>query len=378
MPETSTDRRYPTSTRRTGRTRRTRRLGWELRFGAIRGIPIRIHITLLLLFVWIAVTYWVAGLGPGETISGVLLLALVFVTNVLHELTHALVAARFGVRTRDILLLPIGGIASLERIPDRPGQELAISLAGPALNLVLAGLLWVGLALAGSEFSLATATAGEAFALQFMWINVVLAAFNLIPAFPMDGGRALRALLSRLVPRERATAIAAGIAQGIAVLLGLIGLTYNPWLALIAVFLWFAARRELAMVRLRGALVGVPASAAMQGHVEVVRADEPLATAAGLFVHNGAAAIPVILNGAPVAALTREDVAIGLEDAGPEAPVTEAPHHQVVTIAPTEPLDRVLDRLESDAVAVVVDDDVPIGVVTAEQLASYVALQPRA
>ncbi len=370
MPETSTERHLA--------PRPVRRRLWELRFGSIRGIPIRIHITLLLFFIWIAVTYWIAGLGPRGAITGVLLLALVFVSIVLHELTHALVAHRFGVRTRDILLLPIGGIASLERIPDRPGQELAISLAGPAFNLVVAALLWAGLAIAGSELSFATASAGEAFVLQLMWINVVLAVFNLLPAFPMDGGRALRALLSRAMPRERATAIAAGIGQGMAVLLGLIGLTYNPWLVLIAVFLWFAARRELAMVRLRGALAGVPASAAMQGHVEVVRADEPLATAAGLLVHHGASAIPVILNGEPVAALTREDVAIGLEAAGPDAPVAAAPHHPVVTIAPSEPLDRVLDRLESDTIAVVVDEDVPIGVVTAEQLASYVALQPRA
>jgi len=358
---------------------RAGRRRWELRFGSIRGIPIRIHVTLLLFFVWISVTYWIAGLGPRGTITGVLLLALVFVTIVLHELTHALVAHRFGVRTRDILLLPIGGIASLERIPERPLQELAIALAGPAFNLGVALLLWAGLGIAGSDLALSTASRGEAFALQLMWINVALAVFNLIPAFPLDGGRALRALLSRAMGRERATAIAAGIGQGVAVLLGLVGLTYNPWLVLIAVFLWFAARSELAMVRLRAALAGVPASAAMLGRVDVVRADESLAIAAGLLVHHGGAAIPVVLNGATVAALTREDIAAGIDVAGPEAPVAAAPHHQVVTIAPTEPLDRVLDRLGSDAaIAVVVDHDVPIGLVTAEQLASYVALHPRA
>jgi Zn-dependent protease/CBS domain-containing protein len=354
---------------------RARRRPWELRFGSIRGIPIRIHITLLLFFMWIAVTYWIAGLGPRGTVTGVLLLALVFVTIVLHELTHALVARRFGVRTRDILLLPIGGIASLERIPDRPRQELAIALAGPAFNLVVAALVWAGLALAGSDLSLATASTGEAFALQFMWINVLLAAFNLLPAFPLDGGRALRALLTRMMRRERATAIAAGIGQGVAVLLGLVGLTYNPWLALIAVFLWFAARSELAMVRLRAALAGVPASAAMLGRIDSVRADEPLATAAGLLMHHGGSAIPVVQDGAPIAALTREDIAAGLAAAGPEAPVTAAPAHQVVTIAPSEPLDQVLERLESDVIAVVVDQDVPVGVLTAEQLASFVALQ---
>lgn len=349
---------------------------WELRFGSIRGIPIRVHITLLLFFVWIAATYWIAGLGPSGTVTGVLLLALVFLTIVLHELMHALVAHRFGVRTRDILLLPIGGIASLERFPDRPGQELAIVLAGPAFNLALAGALWAGLALAGSDHSLATASGGEAFALQFMWINVVLAVFNLLPAFPLDGGRALRALLARTMRRERATAIAAGLGQGFAVLLGLAGIWYNPWLVLIAVFLWLAARSELAMVRMRAALAGVPASAAMVGYVDVVRADEPLATAAGLFVHHGGVAIPVVRDGAPIGALTREDVAAGIDAAGPDAPVTAAPRHEVVTIAPSDPLDGIFDRLGAGAVAVVVDEDEPIGLVTAEQLASYVALHP--
>ena len=369
MPETR-------SAREGGAARAARRR-WELRFGSIGGIPIRIHITLLLFFVWIAVTYWISGLGPTGAITGVLLLALVFVTIVLHELTHALVARRFGVRTRDILLLPIGGIASLERIPDRPGQELAIALAGPAFNLVVAGALWVGLGLAGSDFSLATGSRAEAFALQLMWINVVLAGFNLIPAFPLDGGRALRAVLTRAMPRERATAIAAGLGQGVAVLLGVFGLWFNPWLVLIAVFLWFAARGELALVQMRAALAGVPASEAMLGNVDVVRADEPLATAAGLFVHHGGAAIPVVQDGTPVAALTREDVAIGMDTVGPEASVADAPHHDVVTIGPAEPLERVYDRLAPDKIAIVVDEDALLGLVTAEQLASYVALHPR-
>jgi len=365
------------TTARLGASRAARRR-WELRFGTIRGIPIRVHITLLLFFVWIAATYWISGLGPRGTVTGVLLLALVFVTIVLHELTHALVAHRFGVRTRDILLLPIGGIASLERIPERPGQELLIALAGPAFNLAVALLLWTGLGIAGSDYSFATASRGEAFVLQLTWINVALAVFNLLPAFPLDGGRALRAVLSRAMRRERATAIAAGIGQGAAVLLGLLGLAYNPWLALIAVFLWFAARSELAMVRMREALAGVPASAAMLDRVDVVRADEPLGMAAELLVHHGGSVIPVVQNGATVAALTRDDIAAGLDVAGPEAPVAAAPLHEIVTVAPTDPLDRVLDRLGGDAIAVVVDQDVPIGLLTTEQLASYVALQPRA
>src|SRR2546430_8190000 len=168
---------------------KTTRWTWQL--GRIAGIAIRIHVTLLLLLAWIAIAYIVAGASGGAVVLGLMLVLSVFVVIVVHELAHALVARRFGVRTRDILLLPIGGIASLERMPENPVQELAVALVGPAVNLALAMVLW--------------AMASGVFVRQLMGIHIGLGLVNLIPAVPMDGGRALRSLLAIGVGPTRAT-----------------------------------------------------------------------------------------------------------------------------------------------------------------------------
>jgi Zn-dependent protease/predicted transcriptional regulator len=362
------------------RVRPVVRSRWSWNVGSIAGVPVRIHITLLLLLVWIALAYSLRGVGPSATLAGVALVASVFVIVLLHELTHALMARRFGVRTRDILLLPIGGIASLERIPERPSQELAISLIGPMFNLALAALIWGGLALGGGDVDLglgAPMSLGATIAVQLFWINVVLGAFNLLPAFPLDGGRVFRALLSMWVRRETATRVAAGMGKALALALGIFGLFFNPWLVLIAVVIWLGARQEVELMQLRMAIAGVPARAAMLGRIEVVDADESLGTAARIAVNSGSNAIPIVDHGQTVGVLTHGDIAIGLDAAGPDAVVAVAPHHEAVAVAPEEPLDRVLDRLQSDpnAIAVVVERGEPIGVVTPEQLASYVAFR---
>jgi len=344
----------------------------------IAGIPIRVHVTLALLLAWIAISYSAGGLGPAATLLGVLLVVAVFAIIAMHELAHALVARRFGVRTREILLLPIGGMASLEHLPERPSHELAIALVGPLVNLVLAAILWLGITLAGGEIDVrAAGSAGEAFATQLLWINVALAVFNLIPAFPMDGGRALRALLAMRLGRERATAISAGLGKMFAVGLAVFGLLFNPWLVLIAAVVWFGAGREAEVVRLRAAITDVPASAAMNRRFDTVTPDESLGDAARLFVETGQGQIPIVDHGEAIGVLTRTDVADGIARGGAAGPVGSAPHHEAITVAPGEPLDRVFDRLvrSPDAIAVVVDRGAPVGIITAEQLATFVAMQ---
>lgn len=357
--------------------RPTARSRWSWSVGHIAGIPVRIHVTMLLLLAWLAIGYSLQGLGPSATLIGIVLIAMVFVIVLVHELGHALMARRFGVATRDILLLPIGGIASLERIPERPAHELAISVIGPAINIVLAGLLWGLVALAGWDLTPGKGVSlAELFVVQLLWINVVLAAFNLLPAFPLDGGRALRALLSMRMTRERATRIAGGLGKLLAVVLAMVGLASNPWLVLIALVVWVGARQELEITRLRTALAGLPASAAMQRRIDTVELDEPLETAATILVGGGSTAIPVVEHGATVGVLTTSDVASGIAAAGADAPISSAPRHPAVMVPPTEPLDRVLDLLQSspEAIAVVVDRGALVGILTPEQLASYVAL----
>src|SRR4029453_15764556 len=181
---------------------------------------VRIHMTFFLLLAWIGVVHWTRG-GPAEAVDGVVFIALLFLGVVLHEFGHVFAARRYGIKTSDVTLLPIGGVASLERMPEKPSQEIVVALAGPAVNLVIALLLIVVLEarfdllqMAQLEEAQSTLTGRIAAA------NVVLFAFNLIPAFPMDGGRVLRALLAIGMGYTRATRVAASIGQGLAVVFG--------------------------------------------------------------------------------------------------------------------------------------------------------------
>jgi Zn-dependent protease/CBS domain-containing protein len=331
----------------------------------------------VLLLVWIAVSYAVRGAGFAASAFGLALVLSVFVVIVVHELGHALVARRYGIQTRDILLLPIGGIASLERMPAKPSQELAVAFVGPAINLVLAGLIWLGITIAGGSTHLTEATSiGGALASQLMWINVALAVFNLIPAFPMDGGRVLRALLAMRLGQERATDIASALGKVFAVAIGVFGVFANPLLILIAIVVWLGATQERTLVHLKSALAGVPVSAAMLRRLDAVSPEQRLDDAATLMLSHGQSQLPIIDHGRAVGVLTRGDVASALATAGPDGTVASAHPHEVVTVEPDEPLDEVLDRLRESptAVAVVIDHGTPVGLLTTESLAAYVAM----
>jgi Zn-dependent protease/CBS domain-containing protein len=335
------------------------------------------HLTLVILLAWIAFAYTMQGASVSATALGLLLVLTIFVIIVVHELGHALMARRFGIKTRDIMLLPIGGIASLERMPDNPKQELAVAIVGPMINLAIAAVLWIVLAATGGPTRMSEATTvGGALLTQLMWINVGLAVFNLIPAFPMDGGRVLRALLALRMGSERATDVAARMGKLFAVAFAVFGLFYNPLLLLIAFVVWAGASQERALVHLKSAVHGVPVSAAMLRRVEAVTPEQPLEDAASLLLSGGLDQLPVIDQGKPVAVITRSDVATALAYAGPDARVADAPKHEIVTVSPSDPLDVVLDKLreQPDAVALVVDHGQPVGVVTTENLAAYVAL----
>ena len=194
-----------------------------------------------------------AGHGIAAAAASVLFVFAVFGCVVLHELGHALMARRFGIGTRDITLLPIGGLARLHRMPERPIQELAVALAGPAVNVVIAAFLFGVLILGGAaEGIFALSLAGASVLVNLMWANVILVLFNMLPAFPMDGGRVLRALLAMRFSYRRATELAAGLGQILAVCLGVLGML-TPGMAMLvvlAVFVFMAARAELAMVRM--------------------------------------------------------------------------------------------------------------------------------
>lgn len=223
---------------------------WKL--GTLSGIGVYLHWSFWLLPLWILLS---AGGGAAGAIGSVLFVFAIFGCIVLHEMGHALVARYFGIGTRDITLYPIGGIASLERMPRRPSQELAIAIAGPAVNVVIAAVLFailviVGIGAPNPAFNLV----GGSFLLNLLFVNVALVVFNMLPAFPMDGGRVLRSVLAMRLSYLRATEIAVRVGQGVAIILGLIGLFNWGTLMFVALFVFLAAQAELAMARRRESL----------------------------------------------------------------------------------------------------------------------------
>ncbi len=222
---------------------------WSWKIGIFAGIAVYMHATFILLLGWIALSHWMQYKSLLPTLTGVAFIVALFLCVVLHEYGHALTARRFGIATRDITLLPIGGVARLERMPDKPNQELWVALAGPAVNVVLAALLGAYLFLTGhfEPVNQIGLTHGV-FLERLLFANLFLVGFNLIPAFPMDGGRVLRALLAKRMEYLRATQIAAGVGQGLAFLFGFVGLFTNPFLVFIALFVWIGAAQEAAMV----------------------------------------------------------------------------------------------------------------------------------
>jgi Zn-dependent protease len=368
----------PVPRRRSARGQQARASRWALRIGSVFGIDVFVHVTFVALLAWIAAGHMGQGHGPGAVAEALLFNVSVFGIVVLHELGHALVARRFGIATRDITLWPIGGIARLERMPERPREELLVAVAGPAVNLTLAAvlslvLLVVGLPLAPGNIL----TAGGPFLTRLMWINVSLALFNLVPAFPMDGGRILRAALAFRLERERATALAARIGQGIAVLMGVAGLLGGHTILLfIAVFVWFGAQSESVAVNVQAVLSRVPVSRVMITDFRSIAPEDPVRHAAELVVGGFQVDFPVVREGRPVGVLTLAGLIEAVTAGSPDASVEASMTRTFPTVRSSEMAEVALGRLESARVPVlVVDDDRLVGLVTAENIGEVMALR---
>jgi len=224
----------------------------SLKVASIFGIEVRIHLTFLLFLVWIWFSYYQVA-GFTGAVQGVLFILALFACVLLHEFGHAFAARGFGIKTPDITLLPIGGVARLNRIPDKPWQELVVAIAGPLVNVVIAAalILVIHRSAALEQLEYLESPRIELLS-KLASINVMLVLFNLIPAFPMDGGRVLRALLAMAMPYARATQIAAWIGQGLAVVFAIFGIFGNPLLIFIAFFIFVGAQQEAAMARAKG------------------------------------------------------------------------------------------------------------------------------
>lgn len=241
-------------------------------------------------------------------------------------------------------------------MPREPGQELVIALAGPAVNVVLAALIWVLLALPGSnplsgELSSTSALLAGAFLQRLFWVNVVLAAFNMLPAFPMDGGRVLRAILAMRRPYAQATAIAARVGKLFAVLFGTVGMFYlnNPFLVFIALFIWMgAAGEEAAERRTMMSNEGVPVASVMITRFQTLSPDDTLGFAEDVVFHGFQQDFPVVdQSGLLVGVVSRRTLAQALRSGLPERRVSDIMERTFATADPTEPVDTALHRLRS-------------------------------
>lgn len=362
-------------------------MGMSWRLCKVAGIGIYIHVTFPFLIFWIGMMHAMQGSTMLEAIAGIAFVLMLFVCVVLHEYGHALVARRFGIRTRDITLLPIGGVARLERIPKKPYQELLVALAGPAVNVLIAGALLGWLWLAGNGFQAFDATligTGSNPVAEMMYINLWLAGFNLLPAFPMDGGRVLRALLAMKIARLTATRIACRLGQGLAIVFGILGSgllgVFQPFLLLIALFVYFAAVQEYESVRWETAVENLTVADAMVTQFRALWAEDPLSRAAGLLVHGDQHDFPVLDDEGNVAGvLLHQDLitALGREN-GEQTPVLTVMRQDVPLAYASQPLTAVVEKMQAAQIPVlpVLDDGGKLaGLLTANNVAEVVMVR---
>ncbi|QFR33571.1 site-2 protease family protein [Ancylobacter sp. TS-1] len=327
---------------------------WSLTVGHVYGTAVRIHVTFLLFLVWIWVAYYQQG-GSGAAWEGVAFVGLLFFCVLLHEFGHIFAARRYGVKTPEVTLWPFGGIARLERIPEKPSEELVVAIAGPLVNVVIAALLLLYLGgNVGVEHIENIENPHVSLIAKLAAANIFLVVFNLIPAFPMDGGRVLRALLAMKMSHAQATQTAASIGQGLAVMLGVLGIFGNPMLIIIAVFVFLAATGEAGQVQMKQAAQGLLVQDAMITRFETLGPQASVGDAAEALIRTTQKEFPIV-DGADHlrGVLTRDAMIHALQAKGPASSVIEAMQGEVPTVGARTPLDRALKLITESGAPVV-------------------------
>jgi Zn-dependent protease/predicted transcriptional regulator len=348
---------------------------WSLRVGRVFGIDLYLHFTFLIFLVWI----WFATRHDG--LETVFVFIAIFTCVVLHEYGHALTARRYGIPTRDITLLPIGGVARLERMPSDPRQELVVAIMGPAVNVVIAAVLLGVCSLAGMNLReqwvlLAHGHAHPLFML--MAFNVVMILFNMLPAFPMDGGRVLRAVLAMRMEYAKATRWAANIGKAMALVFAAFAIFFggNPMLIVIAFFVWVGAGEEAAAADQKAMLSGVRVRDAMVVDFRRVGPDETAGTVAQIILQGWQSDFPVMYDGKFVGIVTWKDVIAGL-NSGHTVSVSSFMRQEVPSCAPGDNLEDVLERMRELSLPMmpVMENDRLLGLVTPENTVEFMLIR---
>ncbi len=344
-------------------------MSWSIPIFRAGGTVVRIHVTFLLLLAWLAFSYYSQG-GTAAAAARVFFILLLFLCVLLHEFGHVIAGRAYGIKTPDITLLPIGGVARMERMPDKPSQELVVALAGPAVNVAIA----LGLFLVTGFRGEVGGNVVEAPDLlrQLLTINIVLVLFNLLPAFPMDGGRVLRALLATRLNYARATQIAATVGQACAFLFGFAGLFGNPMLLFIALFIYIGASQEAAVAQMRDVSRGMPVSSAMVREFRTLPADAPLSAAVDALLATSQHDFPVLDgNGTVSGVLLRKDLFAALKKDDPALRVADVMRRGVPTVSsgmPFEEAFRIMQESNCPAVPVLDQMQRLVGLLTPENV----------
>jgi len=342
---------------------------WSWKLGKIAGIELKIHLTFFFLVIWIGLSTLINGGSSAAALTEILFILALFLCVVLHEFGHALAAKAFGISTRDITLLPIGGLARLETMPEDPKEEFIVAAAGPAVNIIIAGLLF-GMLLVSGTFNeaLDLSLLMDNFWLRLLTVNLTLVIFNLIPAFPMDGGRVLRSILASQMDYVKATRIAANVGRGLAVIMGIAGFFLNPWLILTAIFIWSGAGAEAESVKLKAGLKGLRVRDALVSQFYQVDANQPLGQVFQVMMSAGQSTVPVVSNGAYLGIIRRYDLMKALDRLGDRAPAYAAIGLEPEGLKLDKPLVDILPKLNGNSVLPVLEGRTLIGLITPESV----------
>jgi len=353
---------------------------YALELGRPFGIRLSVHWTFLLIIAWVIFIDLQQGLNLGQIAYSVLFVLSIFLCVVLHELSHSLMARRFGISTRSITLLPIGGVADLEKMPDDPRQELAVSLAGPMMNIAIAFVLWIFLMISGgldmdpSRFQEIT---HSNFLMILMFANIMLAFFNLIPAFPMDGGRVFRSLLALKMSRDNATYVAMNIGKVFAFFIALWGIYANPFLIFIALFIYIGAQREYEMVKYSSVLSGYTVNDVLMHEYTPLHPNDPIKRAVEILLDGPEQRFIVTEEGRVRGILTRNDIIQGLTQYHQETEVHKIMNSQVTTFHSGTPLEHAYEQMRNKQItmAPVLEDEKLTGLIDLDNINEFLMVR---
>lgn len=347
---------------------------YSLQLGKISGIKVQVHWTFILIILWIVYINLKAGADWIQTGWAVLFVAALFVCVILHELGHALAAKKYNISTKDITLLPIGGVARLENMPEKPVQELVVALAGPLVNILIIAILlpFVWTYTPANVEDLAF-TDRENFLFKLTMVNLWLAIFNLIPAFPMDGGRVLRAVLAMSVSRLKATNIAAMIGQILSIGFVIAGFLYNPFLIFIGFFIFIGAQSEAEFTRAKITIEGNLVGDIIMHDYPVLLQTQTIRDAVHKILNSQHKNFVVTGEHDIVGTLSRDDVIKALHNGMADRAVTDVMNKNIIKLEYNTPLEVAYQKLQNQAsLAPVYQDGHLIGVLDLENIMEFI------